>query len=72
MVGGHTTKPGETKQVEADILALSPGAQWELVGTLPMPLSSPAAAIIGGRLYVAGGSPGRSVVQADMWVRDAP
>ena len=72
MVGGHTTKPGETKQVEADILALSPGAQWELVGTLPMPLSSPAAAIIGGRLYVAGGSPGRSVVQADMWVKDAP
>ena len=36
MVGGHTTKPGETKQVDADILSLSPGAQWELVGTLPM------------------------------------
>ena len=71
MVGGHTTKPGGTKQVDPDILALSPGGQWESVGTLPMPLSSPAAAIINGRLYVAGGSPGGSVVQADMWVRTA-
>ena len=72
MVGGHTTKRGETKQVDADILALAPGGQWEVVGTLPMPLSSPAAAIINGRLYVAGGSPGQSKVQADMWVRRAP
>ena len=39
--------------------------------TPPIPLSSPAAAIIDGRFYVAGGSPGRSV-QADMWVADAP
>ena len=43
-----------------------------MVGTLPMPLSSPAAAIIRGRLYVTGGSPGGSVVQAGMWVRRAP
>ena len=72
MAGGHTTKPGESKQVDADILALSPGGAWELAGTLPMPLSSPAAAIIDGRFYVAGGSPGRSAVQADMWVAPAP
>ena len=72
MVWGHTTKPGETKQVDADVLALSSGGQWELVATLPMPLSSPAAAIIDGKLYVAGGSPGQSRVQADMWVRAAP
>ena len=72
MVGGHTTKLGETKQVDADILALSSGGQWERVATLPMPLSSPAAGIINGRLYVAGGSPGQSRVQADMWVRPAP
>jgi hypothetical protein len=72
VVGGHTTKPGESKQVDPDVLALSPGGEWELVATLPMPLSSPAAAIIDGRLYVAGGSPGSSVVQADMWVRTAP
>ena len=72
IVGGHTTRPGETKQVDPDILALSSGGQWEVVGTLPMPLSSPAAAIIDGKLYVAGGSPGDSIVQADMWVRRAP
>ena len=72
MVGGHTTKKGGTKRIDAGILALAPGGQWELVGELPMPLSSPAAAIIGGRLYVAGGSPDGRSVQADMWVRSAP
>ena len=36
------------------------------------PLSSPAAAIVDGWFYVAGGSPGRSAVQADMWMADAP
>ena len=72
MVGGHTTVEGETKKIDPDILALAPGGQWELVGKLPMPLSSPAAAIIGGKLYVAGGSPNGRSVQADMWVRRAP
>ena len=72
MVGGHTTAPGETKQVDPDVLALSRaegGRRWE---RSPMPLSSPAAAIIDGNLYVAGGSPGNAVVQADMWVTTAP
>ena len=72
MVGGHTTVEGESKKIDPDILALSPGGEWELVATLPMPLSSPAAAIIGGRLYVAGGSPNGRSVQADMWVRPTP
>ena len=72
LAGGHTTAPGESKQVDPDILALSPDGEWELVGKLPMPLSSPAAAIIDGRFYVAGGSPGRSAVQADMWVGRLP
>ena len=72
MAGGHTTAPGESKQVDPDILALSPGGDWEVIGKLPMPLSSPAAAIIDGRFYVAGGSPGRSAVQADMWVGELP
>ena len=72
MVGGHTTASGESKKVDADVLALARGGAWEVVATLPMPLSSPAASIIGGRLYVAGGSPGSSAVQSDMWVRDAP
>ena len=72
MVGGHTTPVGGRKQIDADILALTPGGEWEVVGKLPMPLSSPAAAMIGGKLYVAGGSPNGSSVQGKMWVRDAP
>ena len=72
MVGGHTTPEGGTKSIDPDILSLAPAGEWKLVGRLPMPLSSPAAAIIRGKLYVAGGSPnGRSVV-ANMWVTDAP
>ena len=72
MVGGHTTPTGGRKQIDPDILALTPGGQWEVVAKLPMPLSSPAAAIISGKLYVAGGSPDGGSVQAKMWVRDAP
>ena len=40
--------------------------------TLPVLLSSPAAAIIEGEIYVAGGSANGRSVQADMWVRIAP
>ena len=72
MAGGHTTALGASKEVDPDILALVPGGTWEKVGALPMPLSSPAAAIIEGKFYVAGGSPGRSAVQADMWVSSVP
>ncbi len=72
MVGGHTTPAGGTKSVDPDILALPVGGHWELVGKLPMPLSSPSAAIIGGKLYVAGGSRGKASVQAEMYVTNAP
>ena len=72
MVGGHTTPEGGSKSIDPDILALTPGGTWELVGRLPVPLSSPVAAIIGGRLYVAGGSLNGSSVEARMWVTDAP
>jgi YVTN family beta-propeller protein len=68
MVGGHTTAEGERKKISAQILALLPGGQWEVVGTLPSQLSSPVARIIDGKLYVAGGSPDGRSVQADMWV----
>ena len=70
MVGGHTTPEGGTKSIDPDILALAPGGSWELVGKLPKPLSSPAAAIIEGKLYVCGGFDGR--VLSTMWVTDAP
>ncbi|MBC8354572.1 MAG: hypothetical protein H8E66_21460 [Planctomycetes bacterium] len=72
MVGGHTTPDGGRKQIDADVLRLTPGDKWKVVDKLPMPLSSPAAAIIGGKLYVAGGSPNGGSVQGKMWVRDAP
>ncbi len=72
MVGGHTTPEGGSKSIDSDILRLTPGGTWELVGRLPVPLSSPAAAIIDGKLYVAGGSLDGSSVEARMWVTDAP
>ena len=72
MVGGHTTPAGGGKAVDPDILVLRPGGDWELLGKLPMPLSSPAAAVIGKRLYVAGGSKDGTSVQARMWVSDLP
>ena len=72
IIGGHATPEGGRKRIDDDILALTPGGQWKVVGKLPTPLSSPAAAIIGDQLYVGGGSPNGSAVQARMWVGDAP
>ena len=72
MAGGHTTPEGGRKGIDGDVLALTPGGQWEVVAELPNPLSSPVAAIIRGKLYVAGGSRPKSGVQAAMWMRDAP
>lgn len=72
MVGGHTTPEGGTKSVDPDILRLKPGGSWELLGQLPMPLSSPAAAVLGDKLYVAGGSPDGRSVQGRMWVAALP
>ena len=54
------------------LLVLEPGGEWKLLGKLPMSLSSPAAAIIGGKLYAAGGSATGRGAQAKMWVADLP
>ena len=72
MVGGHTTPEGGKKSMEAEILSFAPGGQWEVVAVLPTPLSSPAATIIDGKLYVCGGSRNGRGVQAEMWVLSAP
>ena len=72
MVGGHTTPTGGTKSQDPDILRLTRGSPWQKIGELPGPLSSPAAAIIGNQLYVAGGAAGGSTVQSGMWVSAAP
>jgi N-acetylneuraminic acid mutarotase len=72
VVGGHTTPSGGRKRIDPDILALQPGGDWEKIGELPLPLSSPTAAVIAGKLYVAGGSPDGRSVQAKMWVGEVP
>ncbi len=72
MVGGHTTPEDGRKSIYPDILVLRPGGDWELLGKLPMPLSSPAAAIVGDKLYVSGGSRNGSSVEAAMWVTELP
>ncbi len=70
MVGGHTTKKGKSKKIDADVLSLEAGGNWKLVAELPMALSSPAAAIIDDKLYVGGGSPNWRDVTKKMWVMD--
>ncbi|HIF06555.1 MAG TPA: hypothetical protein EYQ64_06255 [Gemmatimonadetes bacterium] len=72
MIGGHTTPAGGTKSTDADILRLSGAGPWEMIGELPMPLSSPAATIIRATLFVAGGATAGSNVVAGMWSRPAP
>ena len=72
MIGGHTTPAGGTKSQDPDILTLAPEGQWQKVGELPNPLSSPAAGIIDGMLYVAGGAFEGSTVQAKMWMGEVP
>ena len=72
MMGGMTRGGGE-REVEAAIWVLSSdGTAWGQAGELPKPLSSPAAAIIGGQLVVAGGSPDGKDPQPGVWVREAP
>ncbi len=72
LVGGHTTPEGGRKSIDPDILTLAPGGEWELMGKLPVALSSPAARIINGKFYVAGGSLNGGSVQPKMWVAEAP
>lgn len=72
MIGGHTTPAGGTKSQDPDVLNLSPSGRWEKVGELPNPLSSPAAGIIDGVIYVGGGASGGSTVQAQMWMAPVP
>ena len=72
MVGGHTTPANGLKSQDRDILTLAPGGIWQKVGELPIPLSSPAASIINGTLYVAGGASRGSNVQSKMWMRPIP
>lgn len=71
---GHFTREGDHKRIDPDILRLdlTGGDQWELVGQLPVPLSSPASRIIGDEFFLAGGSLNGGSVQPKMWLTGAP
>jgi N-acetylneuraminic acid mutarotase len=77
MVAGHSTPVGGTKGFSADVLSLQEGSEWELTCELPKAISSPAAAIVNDRLYVAGGWDGRMdenkrwLSSPEVWVTDA-
>ncbi|NKB99146.1 MAG: hypothetical protein GKR90_11730 [Pseudomonadales bacterium] len=78
MIGGHGTPAGGTKAMTPDVLVLSEQNEWELACHLPMPLSSPAAAIVNDRLYVAGGWDRRMdenkkwLSSPEVWMTDVP
>ena len=70
MMGGMT-REGKRRRIDEAIWALWPGGEWKVLGKLPRPLSSRAAAIIGERLFVAGGSLNGADPQPGMWVSGA-
>ncbi|HAK51466.1 MAG TPA: hypothetical protein DCM54_06125 [Gammaproteobacteria bacterium] len=78
MVAGHTTPEGGKKSFCGNIVTLTEGGEWEVTATLPRPMSSPASAILDGRLYVIGGWDGRMdedkkwLSSPEVWVADAP
>ena len=78
MLGGHTTPEGGRKGFCANVLTLREGGEWQLTLRLPGPTSSPAAAIAGDRLYVAGGwdgrkdATGRWLSSPEVWVTALP
>ena len=70
VVGGMTRD--DRRRINSHIIVGVPGGEWQIVGDLPRPLSSPAAAIIGDRLFVAGGSLNGADPQPGMWSRSVP
>lgn len=71
VVGGMARRD-QKRWIDDRVLSLRPGGSWEVVATLPQPLSSPVATIIEGRLFVGGGSPNGATPQPAMWVRPIP
>ena len=78
MAGGHNTPEGGTKAMTHDVVTLSEGGDWEITCHLPKAISSPAAAIIDHRLYVAGGwdrrmdEDKRWLSSPEVWATDLP
>lgn len=69
---GGMAQVGRRRWIDNRITVLSPRGAWEHVGQLPRPLSAPAAGVLGGKLYLAGGSPNGATPQPGMWVRPVP
>ena len=67
-MGGMTRKNGR-RRIDDEIWTFTPSEGWRVAGPLPAALSSPVAAVIGGRLYLGGGSPNGAHPQPKMWVR---
>jgi N-acetylneuraminic acid mutarotase len=69
---GGMAQIGRKRWIDNRITVLSPQGKWEHAGELPGHLSAPAAAVIGDRLYLAGGSLNGAHPQPKMWVRSVP
>jgi len=70
-LGGMVRVEGK-RRIDSKITAMTAKGEWKYVGELPRRLSAAAAGVIGGKLYVAGGSPNGATPQPGMWVRPAP
>jgi len=68
-VMGGVTREGRRRRIDSAILARSASGHWKVLGELPTRLSSPVVALIGDRLFVAGGSLDGANPQSGMWVR---
>jgi len=66
---GGMTRVGKRRQIDDEISVLSADGKWSIAGKLPRRLSSPVAAILDGKLYLAGGSLNGAHPQPRMWVR---
>jgi N-acetylneuraminic acid mutarotase len=69
---GGMTREGKRRRIDNKIIAQAPGNKWAVLGELPKPLSSPAAAIIGDQLILAGGSLNGADPQPGVWIKKAP
>ena len=71
MLGGMI-REGKKRTIDSTIWSRAENGEWKALGDLPKPLSSPAAAIIGTKLFLAGGSPDGANPQPGVWVRSVP
>ena len=69
---GGMAQIGRRRWIDNKITVSTPDGGWRQVGQLPRNLSAPAAGIIDGKIYVAGGSPNGATPQPGMWAHAIP